>query len=163
MKNAHTATAKGFNLPISRKHSIEIANFIRGKDVSKVKKLLGEVLKKKTAVPYRISLFDRGHKRGIGPGRYPQKATKDILKLIESAEANAQNKGLNPDSLVLSSIVVNKGSTQWRYGRQSRRQAKRAHVEVTVEEKEEKKKPKKEEVKKEETPKKEEKAEEKKE
>lgn len=158
MKNAHTATARGTNLEASRKHSIEIANAIRGKDVVKVKKFLGEVLKKKTAVPFKRFNRDLGHKRGrIAAGRYPEKATKEILGLIASAEANAENKGLNTESLRLSEIVINKGTTQWRYGRQKRRQAKRTHIEVTLVEKEETKKDKKQ-VK--ETPKVEEKKEE---
>ncbi|MFH0752168.1 MAG: 50S ribosomal protein L22 [archaeon] len=141
MKNAHIATAKGTNIPISRKNSIEIASFIRGKDVSKIKKTLENVLKEKTAVPFKRFNKDRGHKKGpIAAGRFPKKATKEILKLIESAEANAQNKGLNSESLTLSTIVVNKGTTQWRHGRQRRRQRKMCHIEVTVEEKEEKKK-----------------------
>lgn len=139
MEKAHIATAKGYNLPLSRKVCIELANFIRGKDIEKVKKLLDGVLKKTTAVPFKRFNKDRGHKKGIGPGRYPEKATNYVLKLIKSAEANAQNKGLNTSNLVLSSIVVNKGSTQWRYGRQRRRQMKRAHVEVTLTEKEIKK------------------------
>lgn len=147
MENAHIATAKGTNLPLSRKHSIEIANFIRGKDVSKVKKMLDKVLKKESAVPFKRFNRDKGHKRGMAAGRFPEKATKAILSLIESAEANAQNKGLNTEALSLSSIVVNQGTTQWRHGRQRRRQMKRCHIEVTLAEKEEKKRPAKEETK----------------
>lgn len=143
MEKAHIATAKGDNLPLSRKVCIEVANFIRGKDVEKAKKLLGEVLEKKTAVPFKRFNKDRGHKPGMAAGRYPEKATGYVLDLIKSAEANAQNKGLNTKSLVLSSIVVNKGTTQWRGGRQRRRQMKRAHIELTLTEKQTKKEEKK--------------------
>lgn len=145
MEKAHIATAKGMNLPLSRKHSVEIANFIRGKDVTKVKKMLDKVLKKESAVPFKRFNRDKGHKRNMAAGRFPENATKAILSLIDSAEANAQNKGLNTESLTLSAIVVNQGSTQWRHGRQRRRQAKRCHIEVTLTEKEEKKKPAKDE------------------
>ena len=141
MEKAHTATARAENLPVSRKTSIEIANFIRGKEVEKVKKLLADVLKKKVAVPFKRATFDRGHKRGIGPGRYPEKATQEILKLLASAESNARNQGLN-SSLVISSLMVNKGTTQWRHGRQSRRQAKKAHIELILTEKQTEKKEK---------------------
>ncbi len=151
MEKAHIATAKGMNLPLSRKHSVEVASFIRGKEVSKVKKMLDKVLKKESAVPFKRFNRDKGHKRGMAAGRFPENSTKAILSLIESAEANAQNKGLNTQSLVLSSIIVNQGTTQWRHGRQRRRQAKRCHIEVALTEKEEKKKPAKEE--KNETPK----------
>ena len=142
MEKAHIATARAENLPVSRKFSIEIANFIRGKDVEKAKKLLTGVLRKEVAVPFKRATFDRGHKRGIGPGRYPEKATEEILKLINSAEANAQNQGLNTGSLLIASILVNKGTTQWRYGRQKKRQAKRTHIELTLAEKETAKKEK---------------------
>ncbi len=144
MEKAHTATASAKNLGISRKAAVEVASFIRGKDLKRAKKLLEGVLKKKVAVPYKRSLLDRGHQRGIGPGRFPEYVSIEILKLLKSAESNAQNKGLNTESLIISSILVNKGSTQWRYGRQKRRQAKRAHVELTLLEKEPAKKTKKE-------------------
>lgn len=38
-----------------------------------------------------------------------KRAADPIIKLIESAVANAKNLGLNPDSLVVSAIAVNAG------------------------------------------------------
>ncbi len=136
MEQAHIATAKARNLPVSWKQSVEIATFIRGKNVQTVKKLLEDVLKKKVAVPSPRFHHDKGHKRGMAAGRYPQKSTKEILKLIKSAESNAQNKGLNTNSLIILSVMANRGPTQWHYGRQSRTQAKRCHIDITLAEKE---------------------------
>ncbi len=135
MENAHTATARGDNFPVSRKHSIEVANFVRGKSVKEARRLLGKVLRKEMAVPFKRFFRDKGHKRNIASGRFPENATKTMLDLIDSAESNAQNKGLNTSSLVISSLMVNKGNTQWRYGRQKRRQMKKCHISLTLSEK----------------------------
>lgn len=142
-----TAKAVGKDLMISTKKSIEVCNFVRGKSVQKAKRLLNDVLEMKAAVPFRRFFEGAGHKKGIGPGKYPIKTCKDILKIIELAEANAANKGLNTEALVIKLIKANKGAKQMRYGRQRGRVMKRANIEVVVEEvekkepKQEKKKP----------------------
>lgn len=132
MEKAHTATAKGEDFPVSRKVCVEIANFIRGRSLKRVKTDLNGVLSKKVAVPFRRSNKDRGHKTGMSAGRYPHKATQKILELLASAEKNAINQGLNAESLFVSSIMINKGTTQWRHGRQKRIQAKKAHIQVEL-------------------------------
>ena len=89
------AKASGMSLPISTKQSIEICNFIRNKTLEKAKAILERVLEKKEAIPFKRFGSDTGHKRGaIGAGRYPQKTAKEILKVLDSVEANAQAKGL---------------------------------------------------------------------
>ena len=70
------AKASGRNIGISRKDSVEVANFIRGKMVSKAKILLEGVIAKDVVVPYRRYNRDRGHKRGkVAAGRYPVKTS----------------------------------------------------------------------------------------
>ena len=68
----HVATARSSNLPISTKHSVELARFIRGKPVEKVKKLLNLVLEKKVAVPYKRYDTHIAHKstHAITPPKY---------------------------------------------------------------------------------------------
>ena len=124
---------------ISAKASQEIASFIRGKTTEKAKSILNRVLEMKQAIPFRKYTDGVGHRAGanIGPGRFPQKAAKEFLKLIEAAEANAQAKGLSTD-LKIVSLIANKGSNQFHYGRQSRRKYKRTHLEIVVEELEQK-------------------------
>jgi large subunit ribosomal protein L22 len=150
-KDEHSARATGKDMPISTKHAIEISSMIRGKKVNIAVKMLEEVTKLKRAVPFKRFKRDVGHKRGnIAAGRYPLKASREILELLKSAEMNAQNKGLDNDALFISEIVANKGASQWRYGRQRRRQMKRTNLIIKVEEleKETKKEVKKAEVKK---------------
>jgi large subunit ribosomal protein L22 len=135
------AKASGRNIGISRKDSVEVANFIRGKMVSKAKILLEGVIAKDVVVPYRRYNRDRGHKRGkVAAGRYPVKTSTEVLKLIESAEANAVNKGMNADELFISEIIANKGNGQMHHGRKRGREMKRTHLEIKVQEIKRKKK-----------------------
>jgi large subunit ribosomal protein L22 len=135
MKDEHTAKAVGINLSISTKASIEISSFIRGKPLDKVKKQLLEVLEKKRAIPYKRFNKDCGHKPGkIAAGRYPIKAVTQFLKLVNSVEANANNKGLDISSLYLYYVVSNRASTPWHYGRKRRIKMKRTTVEIRVKE-----------------------------
>lgn len=139
------ARAIGRSLPISFKQSIEICNFIRDKNVNDVKNILNGVINQKVAVPYKRFNMDVGHKRKIAAGRYPKKASTEILNLINHVEANAQFKGLNTGNLVITHINANKASKVMHFGRKRSRKAKRTHVEIIVQEKaDEKSKEKKE-------------------
>lgn len=129
------ARAKGMTLPISFKQSVEICDFISDRNVSDAKKILQNVIEKKVAIPFKRYNWDLGHKSKIGPGRYPEKASREFIKLIELVEANAQFKGLNTSNLVIAHISANKGGKAWHYGRQSRRKIKRTNIEIIVEEK----------------------------
>lgn len=130
----HYAKVISQNLPISTKHCIEIASFIRFKNLKKAKFLLEQVIIKKMAVPMKRFNRDTGHKPGIASGRYPVKACEHILKLLDVIEANAEYKGLNTDNLKISKIISNQGSGIWHHGRKRRRRMKRSHVEIEVEE-----------------------------
>lgn len=142
MKNKYSAnvegeTAKvlGKDLSISKKHSMEICRFIRKRKLSKAKELLKKVLIKEIAVPYKRHTWNLAHKKSTnGPGRYPIKAVKVILELLESVEANAQFKGMNTGNLVIEHINAHQASRPWRFGRQRRRKMKRSHVEIIVKE-----------------------------
>ncbi len=135
MENAddkkNVARASGRSLAISTKHSVEISSFIRNRKLADAKKILEGVIAKKVAVPFNRYNRDVAHKKGIAAGRYPIKAADQILRLIESAEANAQNKGLDVGSLVVERLVANKGPNTRRAGRH-RWSAKRTHVEVML-------------------------------
>jgi large subunit ribosomal protein L22 len=132
------AKAVGRNISISFKQAVEVCHFIRGKPLETAKMLLGEVLKKKTAVPYKRYKHKVGHKTKIGPGRYPAKASIEILKIIESAEANAQFKGLSA-ALVVKHAAAQKGAKTMRYGRRGRR-GKNTNIEIILAEEKEAKK-----------------------
>lgn len=133
IKEEHFATAKAVNLPISTKQSVEIANFIRQKEVQKVKKLLNEVLDHKRAIPFKRYNRDTGHKSGkIASGRYPEKAIKHFQNLLNTVEANAENKGLDKNNLIIKEIKANLGAQQWHYGRLRRRKMKNTHLYIKV-------------------------------
>jgi large subunit ribosomal protein L22 len=134
------ARVSGKSLPISFKQAIEICNFLRNKRLSFAKESLQEVIEHKKAIPMKRFNKNVGHKKGISSGRYPEKASSEILNLIFSVESNAQFNGLNTSRLVISHIVANKGSKAVHYGRKRRRQAKRTNLEIIVEERAEKKK-----------------------
>jgi len=130
----HSARAIGRSLPISTKHVVEICSFIRGKSVEEAKKLLEGVIGKKVAVPFKRYNKDVGHKKGMSTGRYPVKAASEILRVIKSAEANAQFKGINTSNLIVKEAIANKASTPLHFGRSRGRRMKRTHVSVKVEE-----------------------------
>ncbi len=128
------ARAVGKSLPISFKQSIEICNFIRNKDVGYAKNVLNRVIEKKTAIPFRRFNDNMGHKKRIAAGRYPGKASREILSLISLVEANAQFKGMNSSNLVIAHINANKAATVMHYGRKRSRKAKRTNIEIVVKE-----------------------------
>ncbi len=128
------ARAVGVALPISLKHSVEVCNYIRHKKVTEAKKLLDLTISEKKAIPYKRFHQGLSHKTGIGPGRFPVRTSKEIKKLLESAEANAQFQGLNTANLIIAHAVVQKAPVAWHYGRQRRRKMKRATIEIFVRE-----------------------------
>ena len=106
------ARAMGTTIKISPKHSIEICSAVRGMNVEKAKNYLNEVIEMKKAVPFKRHNKKVGHRKGLTgwpSGRYPIKAAKEILKIIENAEANAEYKGLDTENLKIIHISSHKG------------------------------------------------------
>lgn len=124
------ARAVGLDLPISRKHSVEIINKLKSKTTTRAKKILEGIIAIETPIQYTRFNRDLGHKKGIGPGRFPAKTAENILKIINSVEKNANTKGLTNPTIVHMS--ANKAAAQWHYGRKKRRKMKRAHIEIVV-------------------------------
>ncbi len=133
-----TARALGRDLPISRKKSMELCRKLRGMKLQDAKDYLEEVMEMKRPVPFRRYTSGAGHKRGIGPGKYPVKAAKYILEIIESAEANADYIGLDVDELVIKSIAahpgrVYRGFMPRAHGRSTPWDKKTTNIEVILE------------------------------
>ncbi|MBI4143355.1 50S ribosomal protein L22 [Candidatus Woesearchaeota archaeon] len=131
----HMARAIGTALPISFKQSVEICRFIKDRKISEAKKILYNVIERRAAIPFKRYNWDLGHKKKIGPASYPEKASKEFIRLIESAEANAQFKGLNTSNLVIAHISAHKAGKAWHFGRKTRRKMKRTNIEIVIEEK----------------------------
>lgn len=129
----HEAKASALSLPISTKHSIEICNLLRNKTIEKSKSILQQVIDKKIPVPFKKSK-NIPHRRGnLASGRFPIKASKHILKVLESVEANAKQKNL-ASPLKIKYISANQGPATHHYGRQRGTKAKRTHIGIIVEE-----------------------------
>ena len=90
-----TAKALGKEMPVSPKFAREVACMIRGMKVETAQKALEEVIAKTRPVPLRRYNKRVSHKPGVGPGRYPVKAAKAILGVLNSAASNAEYKGLD--------------------------------------------------------------------
>lgn len=127
-KVAHVAKIRSNDLPISRKHSVEISSFIRNRKLTQAKSLLNLALKKKVAIPFKRYNRDVGHKKGIAAGRYPEKAITNFIMLLNSLETNAEFKGLDTKNLFITKVSASKGTSTWHYGRKRRRKAKRTNV-----------------------------------
>jgi large subunit ribosomal protein L22 len=109
---ATTAKAMAYELNVSPKHCVEIFRQLRGMKVVRAKAFLENVIDKKESVPFKRFARNVGHKShqsGWGSGRYPVKASKEILKLIKHAEANAEYKGLEPENMMIVHAVSKKG------------------------------------------------------
>jgi large subunit ribosomal protein L22 len=142
------AKAMGRDAAISTKQAVEISNYLRHRKVSQAKNLLEMAIQKKHAIPFKRFTDGLGHKPGkMAAGRYPVKASKVFLKLLESVEANAQTKGLNTSELEIVHICAHQAHRPVHYGRNSGREFKRTHIELVVQETAEKKREKKEEKK----------------
>lgn len=137
----HLARASADNVFISSKHSVEICRLVRYKTTSQAKKILEEVIALKRAVPFKRYKRNVGHKPGMAAGRFPQKAAKEILRLIKAGEANAQFKGLNTADLKITKLIANRASHPVTGGRH-RTTARRTNLEIEVRETKEKKKEK---------------------
>ena len=125
------AKAVGVALPISFKHGVAICNYVRGRNVSKAKTMLDSVMKLKNAVPYTRYNNEMAHNKNVGSGRFPIKTCAYIKEIIESAEANAQLKGLSSANLIIKHIAAQNGGKVFHQGRNGRK-GKRAHIEVVL-------------------------------
>src|SRR3989442_1555315 len=74
--------------------------------------ILPDFIGKKVAVHNGKEFVTVEHKAGTGRARYPVKAAKAFLKILESAVANAEFTGKeDPDAMVISVINAHKGAT----------------------------------------------------
>jgi len=103
--------ALGREMPVSPKFAREVAGMIRGMKVETARQALEDVIDKKRAVPLKRYNKRVSHKPGVGPGRYPVKAAKAILGVLDSAASNAEYKGLDVSNMAIATISVARGRT----------------------------------------------------
>jgi len=143
LNSEKTAIASGRELKVSHKAAREVTKAIRGMDLAKAKDFLRDVIAKKKPVPYTRFTKKLGHKGGMQKrfvGRYPIKTADAVLKVLQAAQANAENKGLDVDRLRIVHSAANQGMKLKRYtprahGRASPKYDITTHVEIVLEEK----------------------------
>lgn len=140
-----TVKASGREVRVSHKSTREICKTIKGMMLTQAKQYLREVIAKRKAVPFRRFKKKAGHRHGLEKayaGRYPVKAAKQILKVLEGAEANAEYKGLDTERLRIIHASAYPGMKIKRYmprafGRAAPRFETLCHIEVALEEQKE--------------------------
>ena len=136
------AKASGRDLKISPKAAREICKTISKMKLDQAKRFLQDVIDKKRVVPYRRHKKEVSHKSGIEgwyAGRYPTKAAKEILKVLDSLEANAEVKNLDAERLKIVHAAAQRARVVKRFiprafGRSSPSFDQLCHVEFIVEE-----------------------------
>lgn len=93
------AKALGNEVNVSPKNANEVCAAIRGMKVDAAVKYLEGVVKKEKYVPYKRFNKKVPHRRGGQPGRYPEKAAKEVKLVLENAKNNAEYKGLDSEKL----------------------------------------------------------------
>lgn len=146
LDSERTVKASSRETRISPKHSREVCKTIRGMRLNKAKRFLSQVIAKKQPVPFRRFIKKLGHRHGMQQamvGKYPVKAAKEILKVVQSAEANAEFKGLDIERLRIIHASAYPGMKVKRgipraFGRSSPKNTSLTHVEIVLGEMEEK-------------------------
>jgi len=96
----------------------------------------------KRPVPYRRHKKEVPHKAGLDrwyAGRYPVKASKEILRILNSLEANCEERGLDVERLKIVHAAAQRARVFKRYiprafGRSSPHHDHLCHVELLAEE-----------------------------
>jgi large subunit ribosomal protein L22 len=115
-----TASAKTI-ARVSLKHSVAICRRLRGKRLDQAKGWLADL------AAHRVNVA----------GRYHTRAARELLSLLESAEANARSANLMPERLFVKAAKADQGfrfvtpKSRFRF---RRRRAKVTRLEIVVEE-----------------------------
>jgi large subunit ribosomal protein L22 len=137
-------TARGMlrDRPISLKHSKAVSRAIKGKTVDEAEAYLQAVIDEERSVPFKQHNSGVGHRSDIDgwdAGRYPEKASKDFLKLIENVRNNADEQGFEGSEMRIKHVAAHKvGERQGRkpraFGRADPWNTTLCDVELIIEE-----------------------------
>ena len=105
------AKARGYNLRVHFKKTLEAANVLRGMKLKRAQKFLENVKLQKEGVPFR------NHNGGSGRHAqakqwntsqcgWPRKSAQFLLDLLENVSANAERKQLDLDACKVCSLCV---------------------------------------------------------
>jgi large subunit ribosomal protein L22 len=141
-----TVKASAREVRVSHKSAREVCRTIKGMMLTQAKQYLRDVAVKKKPVPYKRFRKKSGHRHGLDKafaGRYPVKVAKQLLRLLDGAEANAENKGLDTERMRIIHIATSQGMKVKRYmpraqGRTSPSFDTLCHIEIALKEQPEK-------------------------
>ncbi|WP_435364433.1 50S ribosomal protein L22 [Haloarchaeobius sp. DYHT-AS-18] len=127
---------------MSNKHSKAIAREIKGKTVAEAQEYLDAVIKGERSVPFKQHNSGVGHRADIDgwdAGRYPEKASKAFLDLLENVAANADHQGFDGESMEIIHVAAHKvgespGRKPRAMGRATAWNTPQVDVEIIVEE-----------------------------
>ena len=126
------SVARATNVDVHVKACLEICRTVRGMTagaaVRKLEKVLlidsdrPDIRAKAEAIPYRLGSGNKKRKRsgpsmvghrkgGMGPGRYPVKASRVVIKLLNSAMDNArhQHEDIDAEDMIITHIAAHRG------------------------------------------------------
>ena len=134
------ARASGREVDVSPKATREVCEAIKGKTLPDARSFLEDVIDLKRPVPFRRYKLKVGHKsqlQGFPAGRYPQKAAKQVLNVLDNLEANAEFKGLNTETIKIIHAIAHRGRrilgfTPRAHGRSSPSFNTLTHIEVVA-------------------------------
>ncbi|PSP75921.1 50S ribosomal protein L22 [Halobacteriales archaeon QS_3_64_16] len=129
---------------MSHKHGKEIARELKGMTASEATEYLEAVIEGDRSVPFRSHNTGAGHRKDIDgwdAGRYPEKASKAFLDLLENATGNAEHQGFEGESMYIDHVAVHKvGEAQGRkpraFGRATAWNSPEVDVELILENRE---------------------------
>jgi len=104
----------GMELHISPKHAREICRTLRGMRAKLARTYLEDVIALRRAIPFKRYRRNVAHRHGLvgwDAGRYPEKAAKAVLNVLDNALANAEYKGMESDKMRIFHAGTKKGRT----------------------------------------------------
>ena len=130
---------------MSHKHGKEIAREIKGMTAGEADEYLRAVVAGERSVPFRSHNTGAGHRTdvdGWDAGRYPEKASKAFLDLLENAIGNAEHGGFEGEAMHIAHVAVHKvgespGRKPRAFGRATAWNAPEVDVELILEDREE--------------------------
>ena len=109
-----SSRAMGMELHISPKHAREICRTLRGMRANLARAYLEDVIALKRAIPFKRYRRNVAHRHGMvgwDAGRYPEKAAKAVLIVLDNALANAEYKGMESEKMRIFHAGTKKGRT----------------------------------------------------
>jgi large subunit ribosomal protein L22 len=136
------ARAKANEVDISPKHAFEIARFIRRMRTDDAIEELTRVVALERAIPLRTYHKKVPHRHGLAKwhaGRYPQKAARVYIRLLNAAKKNAEYIGLDAGNLKIVHVQANRGRRHAAFfpramGRATPKNRETVNIEVIVKE-----------------------------